>query len=391
MWSRDTLNWNCATRNWLSLGALGLLIAAGCGCGHGPSRAIAVVDGHDLSTEAWFAELVRKNGPEELVGMIDETIIRQEAARVGLSASKEAVEARIQEAAAYLGSQQALDARLTQLKMSKDDLRARAETAVLLDELAQRSIKLEEADIGKYYDAHVKEFRHGAMVKARMMLFATKANAEAVAQALKAGGDFAGLAKSLSEDPATAPDGGDMGWFEANRYAPAISKVAFALQAGQTSPVFQGPDGWYMIRAEQKTAGGTGYAGEGARPDRGADATGTPRADARGVAEGETAGGEDISEGPEDRGGREGAAGDGAAGSSAAGAHDAGPDDDASDTDRGGGQWSPEEQTSGLCQRALPPGPRCVEPVPPRPPTPQKARLSREEMEEDSEALEPRA
>jgi len=236
--------------------AIGLLLATAGGCGHGPSHAIAIVDGHNLSADAWLAELVRKDGPEELVGMIDETIIRQEAARVGLAASKEAVEARIQEAAAYLGSQQALEARLKELKMSKDDLRARAETAVLLDDLAQRSIKLEEADIAKYYEAHVKEFRHGAMVKARMMLCSTKANADAVADALKAGGDFAGLAKSLSEDPATAPDGGDMGWFEANRYAAAISKVAFGLQAGQTSPVFQGPDGWYVIKVEQKTVAG---------------------------------------------------------------------------------------------------------------------------------------
>lgn len=256
------MNWNCVTmiprkgKSMILAIGIVLTVAAMSGCGHGPSHAIAIVDGHDLSADAWFAELVRTKGPEELVGMIDETIIRQEAARVGLSAAKEAVEARLQETAAYLGSQQALDAKLKEIKMSKDDLRARAETAVLLDELAQRSIKLDEADIAKYYDAHVKEFRHGAMVKARMMLFSTKANAEAVEAALKSGGDFAGLAKSLSEDPATAPDGGDMGWFEANRYAPAISKVAFGLQPGQTSPVFQGPDGWYVIKVEQKAPAG---------------------------------------------------------------------------------------------------------------------------------------
>jgi parvulin-like peptidyl-prolyl isomerase len=215
-----------------------------------------MVNEHALAGTDWSAELVRAHGPAELVGMIDEALIRQEAARIGLSASKEAVEARIQEAAAYLGSQHALEERLQELHMSKDELRQRAEVAVLLDDLAQRSIKIEDADVAKYYEAHVKEFRHGAMVRARMMLFATRANADALAEALKSGGDFAGLAKSLSEDPATAADGGDMGWFEANHYAPAISKVAFALQPGQTSPVFQGPDGWYIVRAEQKLPAG---------------------------------------------------------------------------------------------------------------------------------------
>jgi parvulin-like peptidyl-prolyl isomerase len=47
-----------------------------------------------------------------------------------------------------------------------------------------------------------------------------------------------------------------MGWFQAKRYAPAISKVAFGLQPGQTSPIFQGPDGWYIIKVEQKMPAG---------------------------------------------------------------------------------------------------------------------------------------
>lgn len=266
IWSRDTLRRNCVTRHarWLALQAAGLalIVLALGGCGVDHSSTLAIVDGHDLTTASWLSEMLRTQGAQQLVGMIDEDIIRQQAARAGLSASKEDVEARIQQAAAYLGSNQALKDRLAQLKMTQDQLRQRAEVAVLLDALAERSIKLGDADIKKYYNAHVKEFRHGARVKARMMLFNTKSNAEAVDAALKAGGDFAGLAKSLSQDPATAPDGGDMGWFQANRYAAVISKEAFSLQPGQTSPIFHGPDGWYIVKVEKKMPAGQDSLGQ---------------------------------------------------------------------------------------------------------------------------------
>ncbi|MCX7597714.1 MAG: peptidyl-prolyl cis-trans isomerase, partial [Armatimonadetes bacterium] len=111
-------------------------------------------------------------------------------------------------------------------------------------------------EIARYYAAHRKQFSHGPRVRARMMLFQSRESAEAVMTALKAGGDFAGLAKALSEDPATASDGGDMGWFEAGDYAAPISKMAFSLKPGEISPVFQGPDGWCILKLESKQPAG---------------------------------------------------------------------------------------------------------------------------------------
>ncbi len=229
--------------------ALGLsLTLAGVGCSGG--RAIARVNGKPVTETQWMEAMIREYGPSELLGLIDEVIIRQEATRLGIKADEQDVRAKIDELASLAGSRDELGKRLEQLHMTMDDLGKRAEVLVLLDKLVRSRIKVDDAQIVAYYRQHAREFTHEPRVRARIMLFASKENAEAVAEALKAGGDFAGLAKELSEDPGTKSDGGDTGWVEEHDYAPAISKVLFALKPGQTSLPFQGPDGWYIVRVE---------------------------------------------------------------------------------------------------------------------------------------------
>jgi len=231
--------------------AVGLLLLAGLmGCG--PGRVLARVGSNEVREAEWLSQLLRQRGPEELVAMIDEVLIRQEAAKLGIKPSKEATRAKIEEIVALVGSQAELDRRLEELHMTLDELEQRAETLALLDALVRKQVKISEAEMVEYYNKHRQEFRHGVQARARLMLFSSKDNAEAVLEALKAGGDFAGLAKALSEDPGTKDAGGDTGWIEASDYAPAISKVIFSLKPGQTSGIFKGPDGWYIVKLEKK-------------------------------------------------------------------------------------------------------------------------------------------
>ena len=74
--------------------------------------------------------------------------------------------------------------------------------------------------------------------------------------ALEAGGDFAGLAEALSIDPGTADRGGDMGYFERGDYAGEITEVAFDLQPGQVSDIFLAPDGYCILKIEDRRPAG---------------------------------------------------------------------------------------------------------------------------------------
>jgi peptidyl-prolyl cis-trans isomerase SurA len=60
---------------------------------------------------------------------------------------------------------------------------------------------------------------------------------------------FATLAKRDSDDPTTANNGGDMGWFTQNEWGSDIGKLVATMQPGQVSQPFASQDGaWHIIQ-----------------------------------------------------------------------------------------------------------------------------------------------
>jgi parvulin-like peptidyl-prolyl isomerase len=79
----------------------------------------------------------------------------------------------------------------------------------------------------------------------------SKAEAEQQIQAIKAqidgGGDFAALAKQLSDCP-SGKEGGDLGSFERGQMVRPFEDTAFGLEVGGTSGVVETPFGYHIIR-----------------------------------------------------------------------------------------------------------------------------------------------
>jgi peptidyl-prolyl cis-trans isomerase SurA len=75
--------------------------------------------------------------------------------------------------------------------------------------------------------------------------------ADSVLVALRAGADFATLAKRFSDDPTTRDDGGDLGWFRRGRMVPQFEAVAFRLRPGQVSNVVETAFGYHIIQVER--------------------------------------------------------------------------------------------------------------------------------------------
>lgn len=74
-----------------------------------------------------------------------------------------------------------------------------------------------------------------------------KARAEKLLAQLKAGADFAKLAKECSTCP-SAPKGGDLGWFKRGMMAKEFEDAAFSLQPGQLSGVVKTQFGYHIIK-----------------------------------------------------------------------------------------------------------------------------------------------
>jgi peptidyl-prolyl cis-trans isomerase D len=142
---------------------------------------------------------------------------------------------------------------------------------VLLDKDAEGKATVDATDIQRYYSAHLDQYRLPDRVKVRHILITTppagadgkpdpkavdeaRAKATDVLKQVKAGGNFAELAKKYSQDPGSADKGGELGWAQRGGFVPEFEKVAFSLNPGQISDLVQTSFGFHIIQGEEKEA-----------------------------------------------------------------------------------------------------------------------------------------
>ncbi len=101
----------------------------------------------------------------------------------------------------------------------------------LLSKIAKDAVT--DAAMKKVYDEAAQSQKPETEIHARHILVATKDEAEAALKRIKAGEDFAKVAKAVSKDPGA--EGGDLGWFTKERMVPEFAEAAFKLEAGQVS------------------------------------------------------------------------------------------------------------------------------------------------------------
>lgn len=101
--------------------------------------------------------------------------------------------------------------------------------------------------VRRLYDSQADVTRLGDEVKARHILVATESDAIAIVAALQAGGDFGAYARARSLDRATAPLGGEIGWFTKDMMTPSLADAAFSTPIGSTAEPFQSDFGWHVL------------------------------------------------------------------------------------------------------------------------------------------------
>ena len=121
-----------------------------------------------------------------------------------------------------------------------------------------------DAEIQAYYQAHQEQYKTPEQVQTRHILImvpqgsdakadaAAKAKAADVLKQVKAGGNFAELAKKYSEDTGSKEKGGELPMIPTSQLDPAYAKAAMALNPGQTSDLVRSQFGYHIIQTEQK-------------------------------------------------------------------------------------------------------------------------------------------
>ncbi len=126
-------------------------------------------------------------------------------------------------------------------------------------------------ELQSYYDQHRDDYRMPEQVSVSHILIKTplpgpdgkvdpkgveeaRKKAEDVLKQVKAGGNFAELAKKYSEDPGSGKNGGSLGFIGRGRTVPEFEKAAFSLPKGSISDLVQSSYGFHIIRVDDKQA-----------------------------------------------------------------------------------------------------------------------------------------
>lgn len=142
-----------------------------------------------------------------------------------------------------LGEGPAFEQRLTYLKR-------RALRELYFEKIIKTSVS--DADARKLYDEQVAKLKPEEEVSARHILVETEEKAKELKEKIKAGGDFAAVAKENSKDPGSKDDGGNLGYFGHGQMVPQFEEVVFKLQKGEVSDPVKTEFGWHLIKIEDR-------------------------------------------------------------------------------------------------------------------------------------------
>lgn len=149
----------------------------------------------------------------------------------------------------------------------KDEIRPDVKEQMIAEKMKQKiteKVNVTPQDVEKYFNAipvdslptFNKEVEVGEIVFQPKLDKEEKAfykqKAEDLRNRVKNGEDFGTLARLYSQDPGSAPEGGDLGFGDRTSYVKEFSAWAFKLKAGEISPVFESDFGFHFLQVIER-------------------------------------------------------------------------------------------------------------------------------------------
>jgi foldase protein PrsA len=129
----------------------------------------------------------------------------------------------------------------------REDIRAQIVSEKIFENVT-RSVRVTDKEIAEYYDKNKAQYGQPESREVRHILVKTKGLADTIYGQLKAGADFAALAKKHSEDTGSKENGGKLTISKGQTVAP-FDKKAFALKKNELSAPVKTEFGFHVIQA----------------------------------------------------------------------------------------------------------------------------------------------
>jgi peptidyl-prolyl cis-trans isomerase C len=209
---------------------------------------------------------------EVLRGVLDQLIayhlLAQESRARRMIVADADVEAQIGQIRGSFPTDQAFQQGMAAQGLTIDQVRQQTRNGMLVQKVIEAEVAskvvVQDAEVSAFYQQNLERFKQGDTVHASHILIGVpqdaapqqeaqaKAKAEAVLKQVRGGGDFAAIARAESQDPGSAANGGDLGFFPKGQMTPAFETAAFATKPGAVSAVVETPFGFHIIKVHER-------------------------------------------------------------------------------------------------------------------------------------------
>lgn len=237
----------------------------------GPPATVAKVNKKQITREEFNNLMVRMMQQQEQQGgrmtaeqrlqaenqaldmLIDYNLVVQEAKRQKVKIKKEEIDKQIKEISDQFPDKKTFKEQLTQMGLSERKLRGLIEEEKLYEKYGEqvRKVKVTDKDVAAAFEK--VNARHILIQAEKGKEKEAEKKAKEVLAKVKAGGDFAALAREHSDDPGSKENGGELGFFGQGQMVPEFEKAAFALKKNEVSDLVKTDYGYHIIQALDRT------------------------------------------------------------------------------------------------------------------------------------------
>lgn len=210
-------------------------------------QTLATVNGQEVTRQEVAQQCMRRFGTDVLESIINKMLVFDECQRNGIVITEKDVNDDIVKSAKAFGMS---GERYVKLICSRRNITEdRLKNEIVWTELALRRLAASQIQVTPDELNKRMEFEYGAKVQVREITVNTREKAEQLVQAAKADpASFERLAKDHSVNPNSAAMGGLLPPIRKNSDLPVFEQVAFSLQPGQVSDVFQVEDKFLILK-----------------------------------------------------------------------------------------------------------------------------------------------
>jgi peptidyl-prolyl cis-trans isomerase C len=200
---------------------------------------------------------------EVMESMIRREILYQESRKSGIKIDQAAISKELDALKKQFLSEAEYKNELNRRNLSEETLRARLERGLSIQQYVERQfagkVKVTDAEIMAYYENNLDLLKQPLQVRVSHILIQlnsqweasrkqeARRKAEQILKNLKAGQDFAALAREQSDGP-TRTSGGDLGYIKMGQLEKQLESVVLSLKPGETSEVIETSYGFHLFK-----------------------------------------------------------------------------------------------------------------------------------------------